>query len=319
MWRKILPILLALLPGIPAHAQGKQSVDALLDVVASPRPIPYADRQAAKDALIARPYNEVLPKLAVRISKAPPEWSWRIRVSGTGIGLGDDKSPPGEQAIWALGQIWSAHTYGPKPPAFARDLAGYLDDDEFREFRGRLVEEISLRWCPEAEEPIARLFVDAKEPLDLRYRAASALMRNARDKHIDALLDFAQANPGRDAGFLVRDLLTVYFPRFDGEPADFRLLVVANDLMEREVRETGRISAGYHTASVMGTFIATRDAPPNVRDLPNPFVAKQDDPGMRRPDGNLSEAFFETPVIRAREWWRKHGESVRAGATRPAR
>jgi hypothetical protein len=291
----------------------------LLDVVASPQPIPYADRQSAKDALIALPYNEVLPKLAVHISQAPPEWSSRIRMSGTGRGLGDAKSPPGEQAIWALEKVWYAHTSGPKPPTFAPDLVRYLDDDAFHELRSRLVDEISIYWYPAAEEPITKLFADEKESPQLRYRAAYALMRHARDKNNDAILDFVQANPGREAGFFIRDLMTALFPRFNGRPADFRLLMIAHDLMEQEIRETGRTSGGYNTAVAMGDFITTRDAPPSARNLPNPFMAGQDDPGMRRPDGNQSEIFFETPVIRAREWWSKHGESVRSSATQPAR
>jgi hypothetical protein len=301
------------------NEDGEHSVDALLDVVASPQPIPYPDRQAAKDALIARPYNEVLPKLATRISQAPPEWSSRIRMSGTGIGLGDEKSAPGEQAIWALEQIWHAHTYGPKPPTFAPDLVRYLNEDAFRDLRCRLVDEISIYWCAEAEEPITRLFADEKEPTRLRYRAAYALMRHARDKNIDAMLDFVQAHPGREAGSFICALMTVLFPRFNDRPADFRLLMIAHDQMEQEVRETGRTSGGYFTALAIGGFIATRDAPPNASNLPNPFKAGQDDPGMRRPDGNLSEAFFETPVIRARKWWKEHGESIQRSATKPAR
>lgn len=318
MWRYILPLILMLLPGGRLYAQGQQSVDALLDVVASPRSIPYAERQAAKDALIARSYNEVLPKLAVRITQAPPEWSSRMRMSGTGIGLGDEKSLPGEQAIWALEQIWQAHTYGSKSPTFARDLIRYLGDGAFRGLRYRLVEEISIYWCAESEEPITKLFADDKQPASLRYRAAYALMRHARDKNMDAMLDFVQAHPGGEAAFFIRDLMTALFPRFNGSPTDFRLLMMAQDQMEQEVREASRISGGYFTALAMGAFIATRVAPPNARDLPNPFEAGQDDPGMRRPDGNLSQAFFEVPVIRAREWWKKHGESIRRGMTQPA-
>lgn len=319
MWRHTLTSLAILLSTVRVSAGAEPSVDALLDVVASPRAIPFADRQAARDALIDRPYNDVLPKLAVRITQAPRAWSARIDRSGTGSGLSDAKSPPGEQAIWALGQIWHAHTYGPKPPTFGPDLVRYLDDDAFRPMRGELVDEISAYWCAESGPAVARVFADEKEPPHVRFRAAYALMNHARDKNIDALLDFVQAHPGREANLFVRNLLTANFPRFTDRPADSRLLVIAHDLMEQEVLESGRTSGGYFMASSMGNFIATRDAPPDARNLPSVFVPRPDDPGMKRPDGNLSDAFFETPVVKAREWWEKNGPAVRGNATRPAR
>lgn len=304
--------------GTVAWADGTRSVDALLDIAGSPKPIPYVDRQAAKNELIKRPYDQVLPKLAVCISHAPVGWSSRILLSGTGKGLGDEQSPPGEQAIWAFEQVWTAHTYGPEPPSFAHDLVTYWSDPALHDLRNRLIPEMSIYWCDEAEAPIARLFADGHESPHLRYDAAYALIKHARDKYVDALLDFAEAHPGRDEEFFINNLMPVGFPHYGDPPADSRLLKVADDIMETDIHDTGHLSNGYGMALSMGELIATRGVPPDARNLPNPFAADQDAPGNRRPDGNLTEKFFETPVIRARAWWDQHGQAVRVAATRPA-
>lgn len=199
MLRCLILCFSLLFVGLHAQAQERQSADTLLDIVASPEPIPYADRQAAKQAPIARPYNEVLPGLARRITQCPPEWSARMKGNGVGSGLGDEHSTPGEQAIWALNQIWAAQTYGAKAPTFPADLVRYLNDAAFYQLRGRLVGEISAYWCAEALKPITRIFNDFHEPVSLRCRAADALMHHARDENLDSLLDFAQALPTQDA------------------------------------------------------------------------------------------------------------------------
>jgi hypothetical protein len=314
MVRRISSIAVVLLAVSSLSAQTKPSVESLLDIVGSGEPIHFAERQAAKDALIALPYNEVLPKLAVRISKAPPQWSIRIQSSGTGRGLGDEKSPPGEQAIWALNQVWHAHTSGAKPDTFGSDLVKYLNDEAFVGLRERIVFEIGNYWVAESEEAITKLFNDEKSPVALRYCAARTLMYHARAKNLDAMLTFIQANPMRE-GFLIRDLMSVHRPRLTDDAREWRLLIAARDQMEREIQETGRVSTGYFTALAMGNFIGTRGAPADARDLPNPFKPGQDEPGMKRADGNLSDAFFEAPVHRARAWWKENEALARKMAS----
>ena len=314
---RIIVVIACLLSATSTRGSDPRSVEALLDIVANPQPIPYQERQAAKQELIARPYSQVLPKLAPRIANAPTEWSARIAYSGTGRGLGDEHAPPGEQAIWALNQIWSAQTYGEKPAAFASDLVTYLDDPAFAGLRARVIQNIRVYWCEQSEPAVATVFRNVREPTRLRYLAAEALRHHQREKYLAEFLDFIEANPTRESAYFVRDLL-LGCARHADDPIDARLLIVANSEMEREIRETGRTSAGYHTALAMGVFIASRaGGPPYTWELRNPFAVPKYSK-YKDSNGNPNEAFSEAHVAQARAWWTRNEQPLRTAATRPA-
>ncbi|MDP3260438.1 MAG: hypothetical protein Q8M34_07625 [Thermodesulfovibrionales bacterium] len=276
-------IIIGLLTAVSALAAETASdvVARMTDKTAS-----WEVRCAAEDSLINMHPQDVLAVLLPHIGKGMP--------SSTGIwnsgGREMDKRAPVEWHIfYAVTRSWN-HQVGSLPKdSVGTFLLMLLKRSPTANARSRILTEVTHRWVPEAESPVAAILKAPDENLDVRTTAALVLILHGAGDYHDLLLEYAKTGCFADQKRWF-DLLSD--PRNKKRTgADPRVVQMGFNLILTDRKlSPNYIHGAYFLAIKTGDYVGRE------------FQPDQNKPEYQGENG-LAESFFADTVKNAIEWW----------------
>lgn len=131
-----------------------------------------------RDKLVELSKNEPFEKIAPTIIRAFNENQPFYGINPVGEKpWNNDRLTPNDRLYIMAGMVWQHHMNTRNDPAKAKTMLALLQNTALKEEKLFLITYITYdMWCPEAEEYLAKLARDLKNPLDLRQHAVVALL-----------------------------------------------------------------------------------------------------------------------------------------------
>lgn len=249
-------------------------------------------RCAAEDSLTNLPPQTILPLLLPHIGKGMPSPAvWNS------AGRDFDKRAPIEwQVFYAVARSWNRQVDSLPRDSGGTVLLTLLGAAKETSERSRVLMDLTHRWVPDAETPVATLLKNPEEDLMVRTTAALALILHGQADYHDLLLGYAKEGSFADRKRWF-DLLSD--PRHKKKTGvDAKVVRMGFSLIE----EDRRVSPGYvHGAYFLA--IKTGD-----------YVGKEFKPDQKaeryQGEHGLKENFFADTVANALSWWAKNRDGV---------
>ncbi len=249
-------------------------------------------RCEAEDALKNLPPRDVLQALLPHIKGMPSPIIWN---SG---GRDFDKRAPVEwQVFYAVSRSWNKSVKALPQDSGGALLLSLLRRAETTEARRRILMDLTHRWVPEAEAPVAVLMKAPDGDLTVRTTAALALILHGEADYHNLLVQYAQ-----EGDFSTRkrwfDLLSD--PRHKKHTGiDPQIVQIGFDLIleDRKV-SPNYIHGAYFLAIKTGHYIGEE------------FKPDRHKPQYQGKQGGLTESFFADTVINAMGWWKDNRNEV---------
>jgi hypothetical protein len=291
----LVGFMLAVSSAVAQEAEGKKA-DAFLRRMTDKK-VPWPDRCDAEDELAKLPSEIVLPKLLPLASQSMPEGGIY-----NSAGREHDKQAPIAWQIWyALGRSWDAQVARlPRDDTGGDFLVALLSKASKDREKSLLVRDLQTRWSPKAEEPMAKLLLNANAPTELRNAAAWALVRHGKRSYQDDLIKVYDTVP-QDYRYRWLELLTW---RGNKEKTGldprvlqlgFRLLCDEDEIYKKTLKNyPDAVHGGYFPACYLSDYVGQKFQP-------DPHDPRYDDSHGRR-----DRRWFADTVYNALAWWEKN-------------
>lgn len=249
-------------------------------------------RCAAEDSLTNLPPRTVLPILLPHIGMGMPS-----PVIWNSAGRDFDKRAPVEwQVFYAVARTWNHQVDSLPRDSGGTVLLPLLGAAKQAGERSRVLMDLTQRWVPDAEEPIATMFKDPEEDLTVKTTAALALILHGQANYHDLLLGYAQSGSFADRKRWF-DLLSD--PRHKRKTGvDPNVVRMGFSLIEEDRRVSpGYIHGAYFLAIKTGDYVGQEFKP---------------DQKAERYQGEhgLTDNFFADTVANALSWWAKNRNGI---------
>ena len=242
-------------------------------------------RCAAEDFLVTLAPQKVLPLLLPHIGKGMPSpWIW----SSAGRDF-DKKAPVEWQIFYAVAQSWNRQVDSLPRDSGGTILLKLLDEAKVANAQSRILMDLTHRWVPEAEAPVAALLKAPKEAFAVRTTAALALILHGAEDYHGLLLGYAQTGTftERKRWF---DLLSD--PRHKKRTGvDSRVVQMGFSLiLEDRKLSPDYVHGAYFLATKTGDYVGQE------------FKPDQEESRYQGEHG-LTDSFFADTVRNAIAWW----------------
>ena len=313
MWTRIgLVILTSLVVGRDVWAQPETAqvqtqrlaVAALVKRLTSTE-LDWKERVRVQKELMKLPPLPVLVSLLPEMAKGMPSMAiWN------GSGSAEMDAKMGMPAVWQVSyrvhELWDEQDRrlslqkGDRA-ALGRELAAYLQKVGPKGYLLlKLAGEVESNWVPEAEAPVAALFLNDATEAGVRLEALRCLLQNTGTKYLPDAKKVASAWPETPwQQLLVKEdfikTLIVADSRNRNVPAksepDTEILRLGFGLLPTLEKE--KAGTGYFLAGSLGTYVGQK------------FSPDQNAPEYQGEHG-LADAFFSDTSKKALAWWENH-------------
>lgn len=249
-------------------------------------------RCAAEDSLTNLPPQTVLPVLLSHIGKGMPS-----PVIWNSAGRDFDKRASVEwQVFYAVARSWNHQVDSLPRDSGGTVLLKLLGAAKSGSERSRVLMDLTHRWVPDAEGPVAALLKAPEEALAVRTTAALALILHGADDYHGLLLGYAQSGSFADRKRWF-DLLSD--PRHKKKTGvDPRVVKMGFSLIvEDRQMSPDYIHGAYFLAIKTGAYVGLE------------FTPEQTNPRYQGEHG-LTDSFFADTVTNALTWWTKNRNEI---------
>ena len=256
-------------------------------------------RCAAEDSLTNFPPNEVLSVLLPHVGKGIPSpmvWNSEGRER-------DKRAPPEWQIFFAIARSWDRQVGALPLDLRGRILLSLLENADAAKARIQIIRDLTKRWVPEAEAPVAAILTTKDEVLGVRTTAALALIIHGTNDYHDLLLGYAQSVDLAEQKPWYELLSDPRHLKKSG--VDPRVVVIGFSLIQNELKQSPNyIHGAYFLAITTGYYIGQE------------FKPDQKDTKYKGEMG-LTDSFFADTVTNSIQWWTENKSIIEKSFQQP--
>jgi hypothetical protein len=251
-------------------------------------------RDAAEDALTKIFSQDVLQGLLSYVGKGMPTGA----IWNSGGRELDKDAPVKWQIFYAVDRSWNYQVSSLPRESAGSLLLALFEKATTANARDRILDNMTHRWIPEAEAPVAAILKSPQESARVRENAALVLIFNGTGDYHHLFLEYAKQG---DFVQQKRWFGVLSYPRHKQRTGvDPRVVELGFDLMLKELAASpGDVDGAYFFASWTGDYIGQKFMPDHSK-------------AEYQGEHGLAESFFRDTVKNAVDWWAKNKTGIEA-------